>query len=60
MQEIDTAELRKGSAKVLRKAFPSLSLYVYISDENRAADEINQWFKIEGTSLRINIKRNKE
>ena len=60
MQEIDTAELREGSAKVFKKAFPSISLCVYIFDIENAADGINEWFKIEGTSLRINIKRRKE
>ena len=60
MQEIDTVELREGSAKVLKKAFPSISLYVYISNEATAADEINQRFEIGGTNLIINIKRDKE
>ena len=60
MQEIDTAELREGSAKVLKKAFPSISLYVYIFNEAIAANEINEWFKIGGTNLSININRLKE
>ena len=60
MQEIDTAELKERSAKVLKKAFPSISLYVYISNEATAVDEINESFKIGGTSLRININQHKE
>ena len=60
MQEIDTVELREGSAKVLKKAFPSISLCVYISNEATAADEINELFEIRGTNLSINIKQRKE
>ena len=60
MQEIDTAELRKGSAKVLKKAFPSISLNVYIFNEAIASDEINELFEIEGTNLIISIKQGKE
>ncbi|XP_019850975.1 PREDICTED: uncharacterized protein LOC109581356 [Amphimedon queenslandica] len=60
MQEIDTAELRSGSAQVQKKkAFPSISLYVYVNEED-AAYEINKSFKIEGTNLNINIKLHKE
>uniref|UniRef100_A0A1X7T440 Caspase family p20 domain-containing protein n=1 Tax=Amphimedon queenslandica TaxID=400682 RepID=A0A1X7T440_AMPQE len=60
IQEIDTAELREGSAKVLKNAFPSISLYVYILNEETAAKDIDEPFKIGGTSLSINIKQHKE
>uniref|UniRef100_A0A1X7ULG7 Uncharacterized protein n=1 Tax=Amphimedon queenslandica TaxID=400682 RepID=A0A1X7ULG7_AMPQE len=60
LEKIDTAELNEGSAKVLKKAFPSISLNVYIFDETAAADEINESFKIGGTNLSINIKQHKE
>ena len=60
MEEIYRAELREGSAKVLKKAFPSISLYVYIFDEAIAVDEIDVSFKIEGTNLSIKINRQKE
>ncbi|XP_019853637.1 PREDICTED: uncharacterized protein LOC109582975 [Amphimedon queenslandica] len=60
MEDIYSAELREGSAKVHKKAFPSISLYVYIFDEKIATDEIDVSFKIGGTNLSININRQKE
>ncbi|XP_019858017.1 PREDICTED: uncharacterized protein LOC109586283 isoform X2 [Amphimedon queenslandica] len=60
MQTIDTVELRERSAQVLRKSFPSISLYVYIFNEETAADTINELFKVGGTNLSINISRHKE
>lgn len=60
MKEIYRAEMREGSAKVLKKAFPSISLYVYISNEAAAANEINESFEIGGTNLTIEVKRQKE
>ena len=60
MEDIYSAELREGSAKVHKKAFPSISLYVYIFDEEIATDEIDVSFKIGGTNLSININGQKE
>ena len=60
MQDIDTAELMGGGAKVLKKAFPSISLYVYVSNEATAADGINESFQIGGTDLTINVNQDKE
>uniref|UniRef100_A0A1X7TSD5 Caspase family p20 domain-containing protein n=1 Tax=Amphimedon queenslandica TaxID=400682 RepID=A0A1X7TSD5_AMPQE len=60
MQRIDTIELRERSAQVLKKAFPFISLYVYIFNEATAADTINELFEIGGTNLSINISRHKE
>lgn len=60
MQSIDTVELRERSAQVLQKSFPFISLYVYIFNEATAADTINEWFKVGGTNLSINISRHKE
>ena len=48
------------SAKVQKKAFPFISLYVYINDKERAANEINESFEIGETNLSINIKQHKE
>ena len=44
---------------MLKKSFPLISLYVCTVDED-AADEINKSFEIEGTNLRITIKRDKK
>ena len=60
MQDIDNVELREGSAKVLKKAFPFISLNVQIFDETTATDEIDVSFKIEGTNLSIKINCQKE
>lgn len=61
LEDIDTAKLREGSAKVLKKAFPSISLCVYISNEAIAANEIQKSFKIGGENgLKITINQHKE
>ena len=41
MEDINSAELREGSAKVHKKSFPSISLCVYIFDEEIATDKID-------------------
>lgn len=58
-KEIDRVESREETWKSLEMKFPFVSLHVYMRDNETAANELNETFRIKGANLKITIQCSK-
>lgn len=59
-KEIDCVESQEETWKSLKMKFPFVSLHVYTCDDKKAAEKLNETFRIKGANLKIAIQCSKE